>query len=97
MQQLWREDREIRGGAKLRERRNGLNRAIFAAGCAYCEERSMAISSLSDACIIIADAQSARLKLHKRGGAEIQYCYLEFLEVTNLYRLENGLGIGDGA
>lgn len=30
----------------------------------------MAISSLSDACIIIVDAQSARLKLHKRVGAQ---------------------------
>ena len=58
---------------------------------------SMAISSLSDACIIIADAQSARLKLHKRVGAETQYCYPEFLEVANLYRLEDGLGIGYGA
>lgn len=51
---------------------------------------SMAISSLSDACIIIADAQSARLKLHKRVGAETQYCYPEFLEVANLYGLEMG-------
>jgi hypothetical protein len=58
----------------------------YFAGCAHIAKKRVpiAISSLSDACIIIADAQSARVKLHKRVGVESPIVPKEFLNSRKL-------------